>query len=119
MTTYKGMNAKTGRAISDIDHLHQSVSDVLLTPTVSRVMRRDYGSELFNLIDQAGNPATYLRLYAAIATALLRFEPRLQLSRIQIKPSMDGQHLIDIEGVFIVNNQRKAISITTPLGAGV
>lgn len=115
--TYKGMNAQTGRAITDIDHLKQSINDVLFTPTVSRIMRRDYGSELFNLIDGAGNPATYLRLYAAIATALLRFEPRLQLSRIQITPAINGQHLIDIDGVFIVNNKRKAVSITTPLGA--
>ena len=75
------MNAQTGRAIHDIDHLNQSVKDVLLTPTVSRLMRRDYGSQLFNLIDQAANPATHLRLYAAIAIALLRWEPRLKMVR--------------------------------------
>lgn len=114
---YKGMNAKTGRAVYDTDHLTQSVQDILLTPQVSRVMRRDYGSGLFNLIDQAGNAAMHLRLYAAIATALLRFEPRLQLSRIQITANSNGQHFIDIDGVFISQDQRKAVSITAPLGA--
>lgn len=112
---YKGMNAKTGRAIHDVDHLNQSVTDILLTPVVSRVMRRAYGSQVFNLIDQAANPATHLRLYAAIATSLIRFEPRLQLSRIQISSQMDGQSIVDITGFNVVNNQRKAVSLTVPM----
>jgi phage baseplate assembly protein W len=112
---YKGMNAKTGRAIYDIEHLRQSIRDVLLTPSVSRLMRREYGSELFNLIDQAANPALHLRLYAAIAMALLRWEPRLQLSRIQISQQSDGQSMIDIEGFQLVNQKRRAISIKAPI----
>lgn len=111
----KGMNAKTGRAIYDIDHLNQSVGDVLLTPNVSRLMRREYGSQLFNLIDQAANPALHLRLYAAIAMALLRWEPRLQLSRIQISQQSNGQSIVDIEGFQIVNNQRRAVSLKAPI----
>lgn len=117
MTTYKGMNAKTGRAIYDIDHLTQSISDIVLTPTMSRLMRRAYGSKLFDLIDEAGNPSNHLKIYAAISTALIRYEPRIQLNRIQINTDFNGQSLIDIEGVFIDGNQRKAINIKTPLGA--
>jgi len=113
--SYKGMNVQTGRAIHDIDHLNQSVKDVLLTPTVSRLMRRDYGSHLFNLIDQAANPATHLRLYAAIAIALLRWEPHLQLSRIQIRQQSNGQSIVDIEGFQLVNNQRRAVSLQAPI----
>ncbi|MDO9177435.1 MAG: GPW/gp25 family protein [Agitococcus sp.] len=113
--SYKGLNAQTGRAIYDIDHLRQSVKDVLLTPTVSRLMRREYGSQLFNLIDQAANPATHLRLYAAIAIALLRWEPRLQLSRIQISQQSNGQSIVDIEGFQLVNNQRRAVSLKAPI----
>jgi len=114
--TYKGMNAQNGRAIYDINHLNQSIKDILLTPVVSRLMRREYGSQVFNLIDQAANPATHLLLYAAIATALLRFEPRLQLSRIQISSQSNGQSIIDIDGVCLLNNQRRAVSLTAPIG---
>ncbi|MGL5293614.1 MAG: GPW/gp25 family protein, partial [Aeromonas sp.] len=47
--SWKGMNATTGRTISSTDHIIQSVRDILITPVGSRVMRRDYGSELFYL----------------------------------------------------------------------
>ena len=46
------MHRHTGEGISGTAHLRQSVFDILQTPTGSRVMRRDYGSTLFTLIDQ-------------------------------------------------------------------
>ncbi|MGD7246543.1 GPW/gp25 family protein, partial [Ralstonia pseudosolanacearum] len=51
-----GMNSSTGRAIADRPHLAQSIGDILTTPIGSRVMRRDYGSEVPDLIDQPLNP---------------------------------------------------------------
>ena len=46
-----GMNAKTGKALSGVDHLKQSIQDIVTTPLGSRVMRRDYGCGLFDLLD--------------------------------------------------------------------
>ncbi|EDJ4804012.1 baseplate assembly protein, partial [Salmonella enterica] len=43
---YMGMNRNTGLAISDSEHIGQSMRDILLTPVGSRVMRREYGSLL-------------------------------------------------------------------------
>ena len=43
MTLYSGMNNTSGKAITDIDHLRQSVRDILLTPQGSRIARREYG----------------------------------------------------------------------------
>lgn len=40
---YTGMNRDTGEAVNDIDHIRQSVRDILLTPVGTRVMRRRYG----------------------------------------------------------------------------
>ena len=47
---YLGMNRNSGMAIEDLDHIRQSVSDILNTPVGSRVMRRNYGS-LIKLIE--------------------------------------------------------------------
>lgn len=60
MTLYSGMNNTSGKAITDIDHLRQSVRDILLTPQGSRIARREYGSLLSALIDQPQNPALRL-----------------------------------------------------------
>jgi phage baseplate assembly protein W len=54
------MNSADGAVLDDEDHLHQSVNNILLTPAGSRVMRRDYGSAIFSLIDQPDNAVTRL-----------------------------------------------------------
>ncbi|MEX0633615.1 phage baseplate assembly protein V [Serratia ureilytica] len=52
---FLGMNRGNGRAIADLEHIRQSVSDILITPIGSRVMRRSYGSLLSELLDQPQN----------------------------------------------------------------
>jgi phage baseplate assembly protein W len=70
----KGLNVITGRAISGLDHLYQSIGQILSTPLASRIKRRPFGSDIPDLIDAPNNGATRTRLYAAIATALMRWD---------------------------------------------
>ena len=82
---YSGMNASSGHAITDNEHIAQSIGDILLTPIGSRVMRRAYGSQLFNLIDQpVDNAITKLRVMSAIYSALYLWEPRISLTSITL-----------------------------------
>lgn len=95
----QGMDASTGKPLSDEAHLAQSIGDVLSTPLGSRVMRRDYGSLLFELIDKPINGAIRMLLQAATAIALRRWEPRLQLTRVTLggEPAA-GRLILRIEG---------------------
>lgn len=102
----KGMHAETGRAVAGLDHLHQSVGKILTTPLAARVQRRPFGAAIADLIDAPANGATRVRLYAAVATALMRWEPRLRLARVSLSTELDavggggnaGVQVIDIEG---------------------
>ncbi|TKC83459.1 baseplate assembly protein [Trinickia terrae] len=96
----KGMNANTGRTISGLDHLYQSIDKIVTTPLASCVQRRAFGSELPDLIDSPSNGAACTRLYAAVATALMRWEPRLTLTRVLLTAdnAADGALYLDIEG---------------------
>ncbi len=38
----KGMSAETGKALEGLEHLKQSITDILTTPIGSRIMRREY-----------------------------------------------------------------------------
>jgi phage protein D len=60
------MNRHTGSALDELAHLRQSIEDILTTPIGSRVMRRAYGSQLFELIDQPLNDQTRLRAYSGV-----------------------------------------------------
>ncbi len=53
---YIGMSRSTGQALTDTDHIRQSIGDILRTPIGSRVMRRNYGSLLSAMIDQPQTP---------------------------------------------------------------
>jgi phage baseplate assembly protein W len=52
-----GLDASTGKQLSGMAHLRQSVRDILTTPIGTRVMRRDYGSRLYRLVDATMNDA--------------------------------------------------------------
>ncbi len=80
MTTYIGLNPDTGAALIDDAQLAASLRTLLTTPIGSRLMRRDYGSRIPDLIDAPLNPATLMRCSNAAVTAIKTWEPRLEIS---------------------------------------
>jgi len=112
------MNRVTGANIANTAHLAQSIADILTTPIGSRVMRREYGSQLPDLIDAPLNDATRLLAYASIAMALLRWEPRVRLSRVQLYlGERAGQAILDIEGTRTDTNEQLSLRVPLSLGA--
>ena len=94
-----GADRQTGKTLSGDAHLAQSIGDILSTPIGSRVMRRDYGSLLFELTDKPINGAIRMLLHAATAIALRRWEPRLRLTRVTLLGQPRGGSLtLRIEG---------------------
>lgn len=97
----RGMNRETGKEISGIDHLRQSIEDILTTPVGTRVMRRDYGSRIFTLTDRPMNRAWLARLYAATAEAIDRWEPRIKVKRVRLMSADQGHVSLEIEGTYM------------------
>lgn len=113
-----GMSNSTGRAISNRQHLMQSVADILTTPIGSRVMRREYGSQLPDLIDWPLNSATRLQAYAATAMALMRWELRIRLSRVQLfLGEQPGEAILELEGSEVDSNEALSLRVPLKLGA--
>ncbi|RJF81129.1 phage baseplate protein [Azospirillum cavernae] len=97
----QGMNAANGQPLSGLDHLRQSITDILTTRIGTRVMRRDYGSDLPALVDAPMNPGLSLDLYAATATALRRWEPRIRLLRVAIAAAAPGRVVLRLEAQYL------------------
>lgn len=112
-----GMDAVTGKPLAGRAHLRQSIDDILSTPIGSRVMRRDYGSALFELNDAPGNQLGRLRIFAATVDALRRWEPRLRLTRVKFIAGMEpGAFDIAIEGQDLESAApNRLVSLTAPL----
>ena len=112
------MNRETGSTIGDLAHIGQSITDILTTRIGTRVMRREYGSLLPELVDHPFNDATRLRVYAGTVMALMRWEPRISLSRVQfLGANLQGQSVLDIEGTVIDSNEAFSLSIPLQLGS--
>jgi len=114
------MNRHTGAAISEREHISQTITDILTTRIGTRVMRREYGSLVPELIDHPFNDVNRLRVYAATVMALMRWEPRISLSRVQFAgANMQGQASIELEGSVVDTNEPLSLSVPLQLGASV
>lgn len=93
-----GMDAATGAPLAGLQHLEQSIGDILSTPIGTRVGRRDYGSLLPELVDQPMNALGRMRLMAATALAIMRWEPRIKLSAVVIQQTGPAAFAAVLEG---------------------
>ena len=110
-----GMDRATGKVIDGTAHLAQSIADLLTTPLGSRLGRRDYGSQLPDLIDAPAHATTRVQLIAATATALLRWEPRITLQRVALiaLDAKRGRWQLDLTGAIAATGT--ALALRVPL----
>jgi phage baseplate assembly protein W len=97
----RGMSREAGTSLGGFDHLRQSVVDILTTPKGSRVMRRDYGSNLPRLVDRPVNQSLIAALRAETVNALAKWEPRLRCERVQLNEVGQGYVSMDLTFTYL------------------
>lgn len=98
--TMRGIDGTTGKPLEGIQHLRQSIGDILSTRIGTRVMRRDYGSRIPELIDAPLNASTKVELIAATAEAIGKWEPRFALKKVTVVVFESGTVELDLEGEY-------------------
>ncbi|WP_238739005.1 GPW/gp25 family protein [Pseudomonas putida] len=99
-----GVDRRTGQPLSGLDHLKQSIEDILTTPLGSRRMRPEYGSNLRRFVDLPVNEGWKSAVQAEVARALGRWEPRVQLERVKVISVLDGQIGLELTGQYLGNS---------------
>ncbi|MGS1093113.1 GPW/gp25 family protein [Aquamicrobium terrae] len=101
MASSTGVNASAGTVLTDWSHVQQSIATILTTPIGSRIMRRDFGSNLFDLIDAKMVQKNVLAVYSATALAIARWEPRFRVTKASIDElSAAGRLVLNIFGTY-------------------
>jgi len=95
------MDKNTGAALDEKNHILQSITDILTTPLGSRVMRRNYGSILFEFIDKPNNEALQLQIISAVIMALTEFEPRIEVIAANF---VNAKHNLTLQLQFALKN---------------
>lgn len=113
MSSYIGMDRNSGQTLGDLEHIRQSVRDILITPIGSRVMRRDYGSLLSALIDQPQSPAVKLQVMARVTwRCCAGNHVSLTLTGITLESTYDGKLAVNIAGAL---TDGPAFSLSVPV----
>ena len=105
----RGMSNKNGGYLIDLEHLKQSIIDILTTSMGTRVICRDYGSSLFQLTDQPINRDLFPKIYAAVADAIDKWEPRFKVEKIAINSIKEGHVTLSLVGKYLITQQKIAL----------
>ena len=90
----------TGKPLSGLDHLRQSIEDILATPVGSRRMRPEYGSQIRRFVDLPVNGGWKSAVQAEVARSLGRWEPRLKLEQVQVVAIVGGRIDFKLTGEY-------------------
>lgn len=96
-----GIDAITGKTLAGWEHVVQSIRVILTTAIGTRVMRREFGSELLSLVDAPMNDRVILAIYVATANAIMRWEPRFRLTDVGlVKAEPNGSLSLSLVGKY-------------------
>ncbi|EOY9866419.1 GPW/gp25 family protein [Acinetobacter baumannii] len=112
------INKNNGQTLeTEEQSIQQSIDDIVSTPIGSRIMRREYGSLIPDLIDQPINEVLILKCYSAIYTAILRWEDRINVSQILNTQVKENGLIFDLEVISTVTGQNMNLRIPLKMGA--
>lgn len=97
-----GINRRTGKVLTDWEHVVQSLEVILTTRVVTRVMRREFGSDVPKLIDAPANDLSLLLFYVTAAEAIDLWEPRFELLEVNFEAAgPDGKTALLLMGNYL------------------
>lgn len=103
-----GMDLTTGRQLIGIDHIKQSIADILTTPIGSRIMLPEYGSRLFDLTDQPLSVGFILQLKVAVIEAIDKWEPRVKVLKVDIESAQPISFKLSL---FVIGSDTTTIQV--------
>lgn len=106
-----GMDRETGKPLSGLDHLWQSIGDILSTPLGSRRMLPDYGAGLRRYVDLPVNEGWKGAVQAEAARALGRWEPRVDLSSVRVIAVLDGKITFQLAVEYLGERSIREVSV--------
>lgn len=110
MAALVGMSRETGKPITGLEHLRQSIADILTTPRGSRRMRPLYGSELPRMVDLPVTKGWVSAVQAEVASSLASRrdaagreygEPRIRLRSVKVHAIDDGRISFTLIGEYL------------------
>jgi phage baseplate assembly protein W len=112
-----GIDGRTGKVITGIPHLMQSLGKIWGTRIDSRVMRLDFGSDLRSLLSEDLTPAIALLLYNELYASAAKWEHEYAITQLQLVTLSEGGKLgLRYGGVYFPEGRFGNYDLAIPLG---
>ena len=110
-----GVSATGGIAmVRGHTELVQAMRLILSTYPGERPMRPEFGSRLRDYVFRAGTPDTVAELSNEVRRSLLRWEPRVDVERVDVTPSPDDPSTLYIEIWYRAKNTNDRRNLVFP-----
>jgi phage baseplate assembly protein W len=84
------------------DDVEQAIQIILQTSRAERVMMQEFGAGLRDFVFEPNSEATRARLEESVRKALVDWEPRIDLERVEVTESEDGPNIVLIHVDYVV-----------------
>lgn len=101
-------HTKSVKTVTEVEDIKESLQILLSTSIGERLMQPKYGCNMNELLFEAMNTTTKTLIIDKIKTAILYFEPRIEVKRIEINPQneLEGELLVEIDFEVRATNSR-------------
>lgn len=96
-----GVDRKTGLPLSGVDHVRQSIGDIVSTVPGERRMLPEYGCWVRRYVDLPVNEGWKGAVAAEVVRAVGRWEPRVTLDQVSVISILDGKITLRMQGEYI------------------
>ena len=103
------VDAAGGIALSEYeDDVREAIRIILMTSKGERVMQPDFGAGLFDFVFTSMNSTNLGRIQRAVEDALVKWEPRVQVTAVKVEPDQGelGKLLINLDYRVRATNTR-------------
>ena len=90
------------------DDVREAIRIILMTSKGERVMQPDFGAGLYDFVFASMNSTNLGRIQRAVEDALVKWEPRVQVTAVKVEPDQSelGKLLINIDYRVRATNTR-------------
>lgn len=100
--------------VADEEDIQQSLHILLSTAPGERVMREDFGCDLNRFMFEPMDNSLARSLSGLVETALLRYEPRIEVEKVEVAASAETEGLLLIRIAYRVPSTNSRFNLVFP-----
>jgi phage baseplate assembly protein W len=96
------------------DDVRQAIRIILGTSPGERLMRPDFGCGIYDLAFEVIDSATLVRITNVVTDALTRYEPRIELTNVNVDPYRAAEGVLEVNVEYRVRRTNQSGNLVYP-----